>query len=335
METMDVSRTIANLEGSFVAKEVKGQQYIYFEHYLPGGQRKQVYLGKKTSKAVEELMKEYPENKAGIAEMTANVRRLAVQVSVEIEFKTDNASTRVIRSLSDAGVFRSGGVIVDTHAFRSIGLMLGVVWPSGSSATSDIGLAAPRTVTLALPTVAVPIPKAVESVKMGFFQVPALNPKHPSTSFAIRKRQLRLDILTPKTTKSFDPVFIPRFGCAAEPIEYLSYLIESPAHAVLVDANPVLINVPQPARYALHKLIVSQKRDMSKGGKSVKDLEQARQILSVIRDGRPYDLGVAWNDLVRRGPQWRSLAEGGLKEMRKRFGKIDLDLAELAADSAT
>jgi hypothetical protein len=85
----------------------------------------------------------------------------------------------------------------------------------------------------------------------------------------------------------------------------------------------------------LHKLIVSQKRDMSKGGKSVKDLEQARQILSVIRDGRPYDLGVAWNDLVRRGPQWRSLAEGGLKEMRKRFGKIDLDLDELAADSAT
>ncbi len=335
METMDVSRTIANLEGSFAVKEVKGEQYIYFEHYLPGGRRKQVYLGNKTGKAVEKLMKEYVENKADIAEITANVRRLAVQVSAEIELKTDNASMRVMRSLSDAGVFRSGGVIVGTHAFRSMGLMLGVVWPSGSSTTSDIDLAAPRTVTLALPMVAVPIPEAVESLRMGFFQVPALNPKHPSTSFAIRKRQLRLDILTPKTTKSSDPVFIPRFGCAAQPIEHLSYLIESPTHAVLVAANPVLINVPQPARYALHKLIVSQKRDISRGGKSVKDLEQARQILSIIRDGRPYDLGVAWNDLVRRGPQWRSLAERGLEEMGKRFGKIDVDLDELAADSAT
>lgn len=334
METMDLSRTVANLGGNFVTKKINGEAYVYFEHYVPGGQRKQIYLGKETSTSVKKLIKEYSENKADIHDMEANIRRLGIQVLAETESKTDNASMTVIRSLSDAGVFRAGGVIVGTHAFRSIGLMLGVVWPASSSTTSDIDLAAPHTVTLALPMVTTPIPDVMKSLQMGFFQVPALNPKHPSTSFAIRKQRLKLDILTPKTTESSAPVVIPRFGCAAQPIDYLSYLIESPAHAVLLDANPVLINVPQPARYALHKLIVSQKRDRSRGEKSVKDLEQAHQILSVIYKSHPYDLGIAWNDLVRRGSKWKLVVEKGLNEMKDRFGKIDIDFDQLAEDVA-
>ncbi len=325
MQTMDASRTIATLSGTFAVKRVKGEDYVYFEHYTPGGRLEQLYVGKKGEKT-ERLVRDYIEGKVDAREMGENIKRLSAQVSAGIDVPTDKATIRVIRSLSDAGVFRTGGVLVGTHAYKAIGVMLGVVWSADTMATSDIDIAAPLTVSIAVPMVATDIPEAIKSLEMGFFPVPALNRKHPSTTFAIRRQRLRLDILTPKTTDSSDPIQIPRFGCAALPLDYLSYLIESPVPAVLFDGDPVLINVPQPARYALHKLIVSQKRDRSQGEKSGKDLHQAYQILSLIRESRPYDIGDAWQNLIARGPKWKSPAQQGLARMEKRFGKLGIEM---------
>jgi hypothetical protein len=324
LQTMDASRTIAALKGTFSIKKVNGEDYVYFEHYTPGGRLEQLYIGKKGEKT-SQLMRSYDEGRADAREMGESVRRLSAQVSAGIDVPTDKATIRVIRSLSDAGVFRAGAVLVGTHAYKVIGVMLGVVWPAGTMATSDIDIATPRTVSVAVPMVTTAIPEAVKSLEMGFFPVPALDPRQPSTAFAIRRHRLRLDILTPKTTDSSDPVFIPRFGCAALPMDYLSYLIESPVQAVLVDTEPVLINVPQPVRYALHKLIVSQKRDRSRGGKSEKDMDQAYRILSLIRESRPYEIGEAWSNLISRGPKWTKPAEQGLAQMGKRFGKLGIE----------
>lgn len=319
LQIVEASRTIADLKGTFNIKTIRGKEYVYFAHYLPGGRIHHVYVGKK-GEQTDALIQQYEEGKPESKEVRENLQRLSVQVKAGTAIVTDKAMVRVIEALAEAAIFRAGAVIVGTHAFMAIGVMLGIRWFPNTMMTSDVDIAAERTVSVALPTMQADIPATIESLKMGFFPVPAMNMKHPSTTFAIRKSQLRLDLLSPKTSDSDAPVPIPRFNCAAQPLSYLGYLIENPVPAVLLDTDPVLINVPQPARYALHKLIVSQVRDISKAAKSDKDLQQAYQILSVLKEDRPDDIPPAWEDLVSRGPKWGRFAKAGLEDMDRKFG---------------
>jgi len=326
MQIIEASRTIASLKGSFSIKEVKGDEYVYFRAYNPSGQLEELYIGPRNDQT-EQLMRDHTAGKSDVMEMGEKLKRLSLQIRAGIVMKTDKAMTRVIRSLADAGVFKNGGVLVGTHAFQASGLMLGVMWPPETTRTTDVDLAVERKVAVAIPMIDSDIPAALDSLQMGFFAVPRLNHKDPSTNFAIRNSQLRLDVLTPKTQDSDSPVIIKRFNCAAEPLSYLSYVIENPSVSVLLDTTPVLINIPQPVRYAMHKLIVSQVRDVSSGVKAPKDLYQAHQILSVLQENRPFDIQPAWDNLVGRGPKWKKYAEAGLAAMEKRFGKLEIELS--------
>jgi hypothetical protein len=325
LQVLEASRTISSLKGSFAIRENNGTEFVYFHCYFPGGKLEQIYIGKRNEQT-ESLMREHAEGKAEALEIRERIKRLTAQVSAGFDMPTDKAMVRVIRSLADAGVFRNGGVLVGTHAFKAIGTMLGVRWPMQSQFTTDIDIAADRKVTIAIPTIKADIPAAIESLKMGFYPVGRLNLKEPSTTYAIRKSQLRLDILTPKTTESDAPIFVARFNCAAAPISYLAYPLEKPAQAVIVDTEPVLVHLPQPARYALHKLIVSQVRDVTNSAKSEKDLYQAYQLLSVLQEDRPYDILPAWENLISRGPKWKKNAEAGLVEMERRYGKLEIGI---------
>lgn len=325
MQIIEASRTIASLKGSFSIKDIKGEKYVYFQSYNPSGQLEQLYIGPRNDQT-EQLMRDHADGKSDVTEMGEKLKRLSLQIQAGIVAKTDKAMTRVIRSLADAGVFRNGGVLVGTQAFQAAGLMLGVMWTPETTRTMDVDLAIERKVSVAIPMIDSDIPAALDSLQMGFYQVPRLNHKDPSTNYAIRKSQLRLDVLTPKARESDSPVFIKRFNCAAEPLSYLSYVIEKPSVAVLLDTTPVLINVPQPVRYAMHKLIVSQVRDVTSAAKSGKDLYQAHQILSVLQDHRPFDIQPAWDNLIERGPKWKKYAEAGLSAMGNLYGKLDVQL---------
>jgi len=323
MQIVEASRTISSLKGSFSIKENKGDEYVYFRAYNPLGQLNEIYIGKRNDQT-EALMSDHAEGKSDVAEMREKLKRLSIQIQAGIKTTTDKAMTRVIRSLADSGVFRNGGVLVGTHAFQAAGLMLGVSWSAEATMTTDVDLALERNVSVAIPIIDSDIPAALDSLQMGFYAVPRLNHKEPSTNFAIRKSQLRLDILTPKNKDSASPVIIKRFNCAAEPLSYLSYIMDSPVPTVLLDTIPVLINIPQPVRYALHKLIVSQVRDIAGDAKRLKDLYQAHQILSLLQENRPFDIQPAWQNLIERGPKWKKYAEAGLGAMEKRYGKLGL-----------
>jgi hypothetical protein len=326
LQIVEASRSISSLKGSFSIKEVKGDEYVYFRVYNPGGQLDEIYVGKRNEQT-ERLMRDHSSGKSEVVEMGEKLRRLSSQIMAGAKMTTDKAMIRVIRSLADTGVFRNGGVLVGTHAFQAAGLMLGVCWSAETTRTTDVDLAVERKVAVAIPIVDADIPAVLDSLQMGFYPVPRLNHKEPSTNFAIRKSQLRLDVLTSKTEESNAPVFIKRFNCAAEPLSYLSYLMESPVPSVLLDTIPVLVNIPQPVRYALHKLIVSQVRDVSADAKRPKDLYQSHQILSVLQETRPFDIQPAWQNLIGRGPKWIQYAKVGLAAMEKLYGRLGLQLS--------
>jgi hypothetical protein len=73
----------------------------------------------------------------------------------------------------------------------------------------------------------------------------------------------------------------------------------------MVHGNPCLVKVPQPARFALHKLIVSQERSATSGDKKLKDLAQASALITLLREDRPGDIDVAKKDLAKKGNSWQ------------------------------
>ena len=113
------------------------------------------------------------------------------------------------------------------------------------------------------------------------------------------------------------PVYLPRLRTAALPLKYIDYLIEDPIQAGIVDGGGILVQVPSPARFGLHKLIVSRERGAASHTKVEKDLLQAAQILSIVAEERAGDLSLAWAALQERGRSWVQQAKKGLSALGK------------------
>ena len=216
---------------------------------------------------------------------------------------TDSPSARVLRALADAGVFHAGGVLVGTHAFIVLGNILGVRWAS-SLRTQDVDIAADPRLDIAVPGMSADLPSALENLEMGFLPVPGLDPKSPTTSFKVRGQSLRVDLLAPAARAQSRPVKVARFATAAQPLRFLDYLIESSTRAAVVGGGVVAVNVPDAARFALHKLIVAGERPAVTHSKRDKDLSQAAQLLEVLQADRPGDVILAWEALGVRGKSW-------------------------------
>jgi len=137
--------------------------------------------------------------------------------------------------------------------------------------------------------------------------VPGLNPKSPETSFKVRGRTLRVDLLTPaQGARDGKLVIIRHLKAAAQPLELLDYLLEAPIATPLVNGGATLVNVPDPARFALHKLMVSGRRQVFEQTKAGKDRQQAAEILDVLYEDRRGDLTAAAKALHTRPLAWRT-----------------------------
>ena len=121
-----------------------------------------------------------------------------------------------------------------------------------------------------------------------------------------------------------EPRFLPSFGLSATPLRHLDYLIADPQQAVIVGSDVVLVNLPSPARFALHKLWTSRHRSSAFQAKARKDEIQAKQLIEVLMEDRPDDLREAWpslpSDAARRTV--REAVRGFDETLRQRFTEI-------------
>lgn len=84
------------------------------------------------------------------------------------------------------------------------------------------------------------------------------------------------------------------------------------------------MNVPDPARFALHKLIVHGERKGAFAAKSAKDLMQSAALLTFLKEHRSWDVEEAWKDLLGRGKGWRERAARGHAGLTKAAPDLDL-----------
>ena len=239
------------------------------------------------------------------------------------------AEGRVYEALAQSGLFEAGAVIVGTHAFLHIGNMLCVRWARSMGQTEDIDIAKEQKITVASPPVEIDIKEIFLDADKGVLPVPALDSRQPSTKFRLRNRNLTVSLLTPlRGRPSSKPVVITGLNAAAEPMRFLDYLIEESQPATVPVGSGLLIRVPAPARFALHKLVVSQRRPAALAAKSRKDLEQAAAVLEVLKGLRPGDVKAAAVAAVCVGGKF-------LAQIVSAANLLDDELATLVRDAVS
>jgi hypothetical protein len=300
----------ANL--SFKSKTIGKKRYWYLYISL-GNRRTEHYLGEESTALLDTI----DDEKAlwASTEDDRSVRaRLVAMLLAGGATGIPTREGKVLALLERSGVFLAGGVVVGTLAFRAYANMLGVIWHNELQ-TRDIDVATDNQFPIAIPQKRKPIQLAdiLLNSRMGFLEVPAFDRKSPSTKFKIRGEELSVELLTPmRGRETSRPVEITWLGAFAEPLRFIDYLMDDIQAAVLLYKHGILINVPAPGRFAFHKLVVSQRRRIGDHEKIKRDLAQAEQLFSVLVDGRPGDLILAYEAAEKMGEKFQAHLRAGL-----------------------
>ena len=321
----ELTRSVADLSGSFNAKTVKGRKYWYFQYTEPSGKLRQVYVGP-DGEPVQRLMqrKQGASAYAALEPLARSALALGCTGVLPRHY-------RVVRRLADYGFFRAGGVLIGTHAFLAFANMLGVHW-AAQERTQDIDFAhAGKALALVLPgDVEVRTDQAVESLGMGFLPVSGLNGRGAGTYLIPAEPDFRLDFLTPRHRGHDEPYVHPQLHVTLQPLPFMEFSLEHPEQAVVFCAEgAVLVNVPAPERFALHKLIVQGEREGAFRTKSNKDLAQAAHLLAYLGSHRMTALEDALRDLLARGRGWVSRFGKGVRALQAAYP--DLAVASVLA----
>jgi hypothetical protein len=97
----------------------------------------------------------------------------------------------------------------------------------------------------------------------------------------------------------------------------LDFLITRPVRGAIIDGGGILVNIPDPARMAFHKLILSGERVTLMHTKREKDLRQAAQTFSILIEERPGDVRMVWEEIELRGKGWVRRVNQGVSALSK------------------
>ncbi|QOG06786.1 hypothetical protein IGS74_00250 [Aureimonas sp. OT7] len=235
---------------------------------------------------------------------------------------TDRATGSILSAMADAGTFRLGGTIVGTNAFRLYEGELGMRLPLGGMAnTGDIDIAQFEKLSVALEDQVDPSLAATFSA-LKFDPLPGLDRSRTWRWTQGGSGQL-VEFLTPafgeETIRD-----LPALGVSAQALNYLNFLIAEPIHAAAIYRSGVLVQVPRPERYAIHKLVIADRRRDGAGSlKASKDREQAAFLIEALAQDRPDDLRRAYVTAMDVGPRWREHITKSLKRMRETMKILD------------
>lgn len=292
-------------DGNFICKEIKGRRYWYFESKADEGYQ-QKYVGAETP----ELLARIQTHKHGRIDEKDRARTVSGLLRSYSLPRPEREAGRVVAALAASGAFRLNAVLVGTVAYQCYPAMLGVRLPNATIQTGDIDIAQARRLSIAVRDQTPPMIDVLRGVDPSFRAVPHLK-RDKVTAYAAAGG-LRVDFLTPNDGPDTDePQSLPALQTDAQPMRFLSFLIEEPVSAVMLHDAGVAVTVPAPERYALHKLIVARRRQAA-SVKRDKDLAQAEALLAVLVDQSATELKHAWDDCWRRGKGWRKLLGEGL-----------------------
>jgi len=236
----------------------------------------------------------------------------------------------LVAALARAGVFRLRSVLVGTVAYQSYSAILGTKLSNALLQTSDVDIAQFTqftSISVAVGDQTPPMLQVLRSVDKTFREVPHTAGHRHTTSY-IGKGGLRVDFVTPNEGPDTDrPQSLPALGTDAQPLRYLDFLIHEPLKAVMLHGSGILVLVPVPERFAVHKLILAVERPAGVA-KRDKDVAQAEALILVLLEKRSEELRLAWEEAYERGPQWRKMLLARHEAVVSRSSRLVAEIAE-------
>lgn len=303
---------VLGIEGKPTLKK-RGEKGYWYAARRVGLHMRFFYIGEdnaETRARIDRIEELYATAKERQTERSRLVRLLRAEGMTP----TDRATGSILSAMADAGTFRLGGTIVGTNAFRLYEGELGVRLPIGGMAnTGDIDIAQFEKLSVALEDQVDPVLAETFSA-LKFVPVPGVDPRQTWRWAQGGSGQL-VEFLTPafgeETIRD-----LPALGVSAQALNYLNFLIAEPIHAAAIYRSGILVQVPRPERFAIHKLIIADRRRDGAGSlKSAKDREQAAFLVEVMAEDRPDDLAQAYATAMNVGPRWREHIASSLNRM--------------------
>lgn len=321
---------ISGRKGSFVMRTVKGRAYWYFQHMVDKRQE-HIFLGPDT----QELRNAIQETK----ETRETIKHLSAALSHADGFMFRGEAAKVLGALSDSGLFLAGATLIGTNAFMAFQNPLGVHWQASveTTQTTDIDVAQFSRFKLGVP---LEVARGVQQSLKDLEAYPvwkSLDRKAAPWTYIVKEGNgFSIEFLTPligSDDLGEKPVPLPWAGVCAQPIRFMDYLIETSFHAVaMVNNSAVLINLPDPGRFALHKLIVHERRHLSNIIKKRKDLAQAGILIAFLSDRHPEILERAWQDLLHKHRLWAKLVQQGAQKLPNNIKAVSVISSVLNMD---
>jgi hypothetical protein len=306
-----------DIEGSPFKRVLNGKGYWYANE-RPSGDVAPVqrYLGPDTEdmRARIQAMQDQKTDRrawtAACSQMVAQIRAGGIQ-------GLDRRTGTALRGLARSGVFRLGGTLVGTNAYRHFDFELGIQLsgpdPGDRKLTETHDLDIARFEALSSTISDHADPDIAETLTaLGYTQAITLRGIQP-TSWRNPSTQYVIDFLTPSFEETEGPRHLAALNVWAHSFHFLNYLIKDPIPAVSIYMEGLLVQVPQPARYAVHKLIVSQRRPVGSGVKARKDVQQARSIFAALSPDQEAIVREAIQEADAMGPKWRKALDKALQ----------------------
>lgn len=300
--------------GSIYRRTLEGHEYLYAKTPI-GANRIDQFIARSDNPTAQALANALRQG----ADLAGQRRRLVALLKREGLAALDRTMGAILDALAHAGLFKGGAVLVGAAAYLVSEPLVGSRLPSPTLMTGDLDLATASVAITADP------PENLETILRRadptFEGLVQLKPQAPPSRFRNASGYL-VDLVTPtRIRQDANPAALTKLNAGAAPLQHLAWLIEGSVQTVALWGPGVLVNVPQPARFAVHQLIPARKRDPSGRLKRAKDLAQAKALIEILREHDPFALEDALADARAQGakgwsdPIARSLKEIGLTDL--------------------
>lgn len=307
---MHLNRPVGEFVGAPFKREKEGKHYWYATQRLGNSSPRQIYIGPDTDENKQRI-RSMQERGVAVKEFKSAASKAIAQLRAAGLTGLDRQTGSVLRALTNSGVFRLGGTLVGTQAFNHYSQALGVEFTSENrewvAQTEDVDIASFEKLSMAIEDVASP-ELSLTLEHLGFQPANSLYPKKP-TSWTLPGSTYAIDFLAPSFSDKPEPVKLAALDVWAQGLHYLNFLIKEPIPVIAIYMEGLLVQIPSPERYAIHKLIVSQLRNAAMQTKAKKDLEQAKLLIEFLLQTRPYELKEVLEEAYGNGPKWRQILD--------------------------
>lgn len=288
-------------------------EYLYAK--IPvGSDRIDRFIGKAGDPAAE---REAETLRLGMA-LAGERRRLVSTLRRNGFTGPDRSLGTALDTLAQAGLFAAGAVLIGTAAYLLSEGLVGSHLPSPTLMTGDLDLA-----TASLALTAEPPESLIAILRRAdpsFEPVLPLDRRRPPARFRNAEGYL-VDLITPTRRRDQPtPTPLPALGARAMPLQHIAWLIADPVQTIALWGAGIPVSIPQPAKYAAHKLILAQRRTSGDRLKRAKDLAQGKALVEVLLRHDRFALEDTLAEAKAQGekgwaiPLARSLEELGLRE---------------------